>query len=271
MTGNLCSNTVKCEPTKAPAMLIASGCVSSRVGLADGVYHCLPRPTRSSEGVSALSTKMCTKCRTEKDLSEFYADKRNKDGVRSRCKTCVIDESRQYRICHAEEERAYKFEYNRHYYVKNKDKIRVNKAAYYANNKEQLREISRKYQLAHCEENKKHCKDYYEANKENERQRVLRWHKEHPEAHRAACARRRARKLQAGGDHTAEDIQRQGECQKWRCWWCGKKCKKQYHVDHLVPLSQGGHNGPSNIVIACPRCNLSKHDNLPSDWAGKLF
>jgi len=272
MTGELRINAVELYANRDVAAALATpGYMSTLVGMLPKVYLVSPFPTSALEGFFALSTKTCTECGIEKELSDFYADKRNKDGVRSHCKTCVIGESRKYRIGHIEHVRAYKSEWWQTYKVKAKDKIRAQHAAYYTQNREQELDRCRAYQAAHREENKRHCKEYYAANVERERQRVLRWHKEHPEMHRAADARRRARMLQAGGEHTAEDIKRQCNVQKWRCWWCGKKCKKQYHVDHLIPLAQGGHNGPGNIVIACPRCNLSKHDNLPSDWAGKLF
>jgi 5-methylcytosine-specific restriction endonuclease McrA len=218
-----------------------------------------------------MTTKKCTKCGIEKDLSEFNIDKRNHNRARSRCKACEKEYRIQYRENNRERVRILKKKAHEVDRERHGDRIRAYAQTYYAQNQDYLRAQSRAYQASHRAENKKHCKEYYETNKENERQRVLRWMHEHPEMHRAADARRRARKQQAGGEHTAEDIKRQRECQKWRCWWCGKKCKKQYHVDHLVPLAKGGHNGPDNIVIACPTCNLSKNDKLPEEWVGKLF
>ena len=41
--------------------------------------------------------KTCTRCKTEKPISEFYADNRRKDGKLSRCKTCKNEMLRQYR------------------------------------------------------------------------------------------------------------------------------------------------------------------------------
>jgi 5-methylcytosine-specific restriction endonuclease McrA len=46
-----------------------------------------------------------------------------------------------------------------------------------------------------------------------------------------------------------------------------------YHVDHVVPLVRGGSDDPSNLVIACVPCNLSKGDKLPHEWkrSGRLL
>ena len=34
-------------------------------------------------------------------------------------------------------------------------------------------------------------------------------------------------------------------------------------VDHWYPFSQGGYDGPPNLVAACPNCNREKHDRDP--------
>jgi 5-methylcytosine-specific restriction endonuclease McrA len=60
----------------------------------------------------------------------------------------------------------------------------------------------------------------------------------------------------------------QYKAQRAKCYWCGINVGNVYHVDHVIPLSRGGSNGPENIVIACPHCNLSKSNRLPHEWEG---
>jgi len=36
-------------------------------------------------------TKVCTKCKIEKDITEFYCDKRNKNGFCPQCKKCTLE------------------------------------------------------------------------------------------------------------------------------------------------------------------------------------
>ena len=88
---------------------------------------------------------------------------------------------------------------------------------------------------------------------------------------------RKARELNAPGELTEEDVQKQYQRQKGKCYYCGKKLGKRrrdYHADHIVPLTrEGSTNHPDNIVIACPHCNDSKCNRLPHEWpqGGRLL
>ena len=58
------------------------------------------------------------------------------------------------------------------------------------------------------------------------------------------------------------EIALQLKTQKGNCWWCGKECSSDYHVDHRIPLSKGGKNTAGNMVISCPTCNFKKGNKL---------
>lgn len=84
-------------------------------------------------------------------------------------------------------------------------------------------------------------------------------------------ARRRQREI--GGDATAAIAAWEARAIK-NCHWCDVKCADNYHVDHYQPLSKGGMHVVSNLVIACPRCNLRKSAKDPFEFAnqmGRLF
>ncbi len=56
----------------------------------------------------------------------------------------------------------------------------------------------------------------------------------------------------------------------YRCQYCGRQkhelgYRESLTRDHLVPLSQGGGNGWTNVVTACSRCNLRKGNRLPEE------
>jgi 5-methylcytosine-specific restriction endonuclease McrA len=87
---------------------------------------------------------------------------------------------------------------------------------------------------------------------------------------------RRALKRNALGSHTKEEVFQQLERQKIKCYYCKKKLSKgkdNWHADHIVPISRGGSNDISNIVIACPPCNMRKHNKYLHEWldGGRLL
>ena len=55
-----------------------------------------------------------------------------------------------------------------------------------------------------------------------------------------------------------------------RCYWCSTSIAKTYQIDHYYPLSKDGEHLIENIVLACPHCNMSKHDKDPIEFANKL-
>lgn len=46
------------------------------------------------------------------------------------------------------------------------------------------------------------------------------------------------------------------------CMKCGKKLdKRNFHVDHIIPLAKGGAEWDlNNLELSCPECNLTKGD-----------
>jgi hypothetical protein len=49
-----------------------------------------------------------------------------------------------------------------------------------------------------------------------------------------------------------------------RCVYCGSE--RDLHMDHIWPVSRGGQNHTSNIVVACRSCNLSKSNKTLREW-----
>lgn len=47
----------------------------------------------------------------------------------------------------------------------------------------------------------------------------------------------------------------------------GQEVGADLHVDHVVPVSRGGSSDPENLVCSCAKCNTSKKDKTPSEWA----
>lgn len=58
----------------------------------------------------------------------------------------------------------------------------------------------------------------------------------------------------------------QAQIQKGVCHYCGGKFPpSELTMDHIVPLSRGGHSTKGNIVPCCKACNNDKKYTMPVD------
>jgi len=54
------------------------------------------------------------------------------------------------------------------------------------------------------------------------------------------------------------------------CAYCGKRIfDYSFHIDHIIPVCQGGSNELENLIPACIRCNLRKGMYDPDEF--KVF
>jgi 5-methylcytosine-specific restriction endonuclease McrA len=90
---------------------------------------------------------------------------------------------------------------------------------------------------------------------------VRKWQKNNPERVRVTKALRRRRQRNAPGTYTPVDWQAIVERQDGKCVTCGISCILT--VDHIVPLSRGGSNWPSNLQGLCRSCNSRKGNRMP--------
>lgn len=57
-----------------------------------------------------------------------------------------------------------------------------------------------------------------------------------------------------------------------KCYMCLKKLgHKEFHLDHLVPVSRGGDNSENNLAVSCRYCNQSRGSRIGILQLSKLF
>jgi len=95
--------------------------------------------------------KKCITCEEVKELSEFYNEKRRKDGKKSVCKDCCKIKTKQW------------IEKNKERYQK---VARENGKVYYKNNKESIKDKVKKYRDSNKDRYKEYYKLYCQKNKE---------------------------------------------------------------------------------------------------------
>jgi 5-methylcytosine-specific restriction endonuclease McrA len=198
------------------------------------------------------STKQCSKCGEVKPLAEFYNCKRKKDHLTDWCKGCNKASAQRWN-------------------QENKEQYNTNAKLFRERHPETVRVNNHEYYSGHKAENRESGNRWRDANRDKVRESNRLAKKAHPEQRQADDERRRSRKENAEGNYSANDIKKQNKIQKGRCYYCGQK--KKLTIDHIVPLSRGGSNWPSNIVLACGSCNSKKHNKLPHEWSegGRLI
>jgi 5-methylcytosine-specific restriction endonuclease McrA len=211
--------------------------------------------------------KVCTKCGEAKPATPEFFHRRGPGKLRNECITCWRKKCAAYQLEHRDGANAR----NRAYITRNPDRRKASTAAYKRRNPETVRADARLYAKRHPELVRQRKAASRAANPEKARQAFRSWAARNPERILANLARRRARQMGASGSFTAEDVRRQHERQAGRCWWCGEPLNGRFHRDHLIPLSRGGSNEASNLVLAHPFCNISKKDKMPLEFAGRLF
>jgi len=170
--------------------------------------------------------KTCSKCEQSKPKSDFFKDKKSKDGLRSSCKACHNAYCRAWYAVHSEEHGA----------------------------------NAREYAKAHLEQHRASAKVYREAHPDEEAKRHRVYRKAHPEeawSHRHIGY---AKRWSANGQFSLQQWTDLKAKYGNKCLCCGRKEKEiKLASDHVIPLSKGGSNWIENIQPLCQSCNSSKN------------
>lgn len=95
-----------------------------------------------------MESKICSKCKIEKELCEFNKHKLSKDGHKTSCRECQKIDSKIYKS-------------------KNKEKIKEQNKGYYINNKVKIVKRNKEYLLKNTDKVKNRKQEYYKNNKIN--------------------------------------------------------------------------------------------------------
>lgn len=125
----------------------------------------------------------------------------------------------------------------------------------------------REWKHQNADRNRKQCRDYYARNKEKVKGSRQRYEKANPEVRRNILQRYRAN-LKATSDGTVTTKVLWWLYRSKKCFYCEKvTVPSERTVDHKIPISRGGEHSRDNIVMACQRCNFSKQDRTPEEFA----
>ena len=96
--------------------------------------------------------------------------------------------------------------------------------------------------------------------------RTSKYRADNPEKVRESIQERLAKAAKAGGSYTAEDIARIKKALSDRCRFCDAPLNSEGHIEHLCPVSRGGTSNPTNLTLACSKCNLAKTNKTLTEF-----
>lgn len=208
--------------------------------------------------------KRCKTCGALKSPTRefFHKSTRHKDGLFSECKDCMNAKARSDYPRRKDAIQAS----GRLWRQRNPDKWKRKNDEWRLNHPERVRELGRNWYHRHPEQSKALSRKYRRENPEKVRESRRAYAKANPEKIRARTLTRIARKKGAEGHYSGLDVKNLYSEQDGLCAYCGIRLFEKYHVEHVAPLSRGGSNWVTNLVLTCQDCNLSKHDKLLSEW-----
>lgn len=237
--------------------------------------------------------KICSKCKKNKPLEEYY-----NNGKFSECKSCNIVTRKKYRT----ENKQKISERSKKYYIKNRQRILEYGKKYCIENKQRTLEYGKKYR----KENKEKIKVYYTENKD----KILEKNKQYRQTEEGKAALQKGYDKYYGSkkyktknlkyeksdkgklarvkrDHNRRSKEkempnnltpRESTCilflQSYKC--ANPNCKHgrffdglEPTIDHIVPVDDGGPLIKDNVQYLCRSCN-SKKGTKEIDYRTKI-
>ena len=195
--------------------------------------------------------KTCTKCKETKRGDEFHKNKKVSDGLQAHCKKCSYESVIAWRKANLERQKST----SKAYYEDNKERLNAENRAYHKSDREKANARSR----AHNAKN---------PGKATARTRA--WRKDNPERANLinGVADRKRRASKAGvRQGPVPTVQERLEKQGGMCANCKRKGKRtDWHLEHIVPITDEGAHAHDNIEVLCAYCNLSKGAKDPDKW-----
>lgn len=178
--------------------------------------------------------KHCYACDSDKPISDFWKNKRTKDGLQTQCKACMI-ENRETPL-HKSKMKAYLHDYN----IVNKERDRAKK--------------------------NKYSREWYKRNPER-RNAIRRKYYQTPNGHEVILSvthKRVSKLLNSSGAYTAKQSRELLDRCNHSCLNCSSQARIE--LDHIIPVSLGGCNCISNIQPLCRKCNAAKGNRRTTDY-----
>lgn len=143
----------------------------------------------------------------------------------------------------------------------------LRRRAHYQANVESAKVAGRLWRVKNREKKLRDDAQWQRDNPERVKDRNKRWQKKNKDVVRSFTRNYRAKKKAAQGVHNGQDVKALFDKQRGICaCGCGRNLGGGYDVDHIIPISRGGDNWPSNLQLLTPKCNKSKNAKTMEEW-----
>lgn len=204
----------------------------------------------------ADGTRVCRSCDERLPMGAFSRSKDGPGGRKTKCGKCT------YRDADQERERAAARAWHR----SNPERSAMRSKAWREANADVVRERQRAYRASRVDEATARYRQWRAENPDKAKAQSDRaWHR------RRALLRGVASEQGISVDSLrARDGDSCSYCSRALIFSNGSRWDNaRASIEHVVPLSRGGANLWSNVVLACLGCNKSKGGRLLSEWSGR--
>ncbi len=171
-------------------------------------------------------------------------------------------------------------EYRRQWRIKNAAHVKAVNDKWRAENQEKMNATTEKWRKENPHKTRQYTKAWYQRNPvKNKEKEARRWQENKDELAAKNKKWRENNKdvLTAYSHNYVSQKKNRGtlsrdiksvlyQKQKGKCVCCGQPLGKDYHLDHIFPLSKGGSNTDDNVQLLRKECNLQKNAMHPVDF-----
>lgn len=154
------------------------------------------------------------------------------------------------------------------FYLRNRARLLAQTTLYAQAHREQKRVYRRQHYLKNKAKNNAATAAYYLAHKGRHGKLTAAWKQAHPEDVCEYSKRRRARTTGVLVTLTLAQWRAIKLAYRNCCAYCGRKMERLTQ-DHVLPLAKGGGHTCDNVVPACQSCNSRKFTNPPPTLPAK--
>ena len=156
------------------------------------------------------------------------------------------------------------------WYANNKERANENMRRRYYEDPQKAIDIAVSWQKNNATRRKEICKKWRHTNPDKATEAARRWRHSRPDLVNSRKRSSEHRRRSYTKDGIGAKEMRNWESQQAKvCFYCDCECEKNYHVDHVYPLSKGGEHQRYNLAIACPSCNSRKGNLDPEEFINR--